>query len=171
MRSSLGVRWMTYTGSEILASPVVAWNATLQKTLVIVGNDAGYLTAYDQATGVPVWSVNLGGSVRSTSLVDGPYLWTAPTTGGRAYKLNAATGATVCSAPIENADGRDGRRLAGHGNAARGQPTVYFAENDIGEQQRPGHRRRRGQLFGRLLRRPPNPSPGSGEYGTSSATA
>ena len=135
--SSLGVRWMTYTGSEILSSPVVAWNATLQKTLVVVGNDAGYLTAYDQATGLPVWSVNLGGSVRSTSLVSGPYLWTAPTTGGRAYKLNAATGATVCSAPIQNATGETVDASPVMATPPGGQPTVYFAENDTGDNNGP----------------------------------
>ena len=128
---------MTYTGSEILSSPVVAWNAAVQKTLVFVGNDAGYLTAYDQTTGIPVWSVNLGGSVRSTSLVSGPYLWTAPTTGGRAYKLNAATGATVCSAPIQNATGETVDASPVMATPPGGQPTVYFAENDTGDSNGP----------------------------------
>ena len=135
--STLGVRWMTYTGSEILSSPVVAWNAAVQKTLVFVGNDAGYLTAYDQTTGIPVWSVNLGGSVRSTSLVSGPYLWTAPTAGGRAYKLNAATGATVCSAPIQNTTGETVDASPVMATPPGGQPTVYFAENDTGDSNGP----------------------------------
>ncbi len=135
--SSLGVRWMTYTGSEILSSPVVAWNAALRESLVFVGNDAGYMTAYDQATGVPVWSDNLGGPVRSTSLVDGAYLWTAPTTGGRAYKLNAATGATVCSAPIQNATGETVDASPVMATPPGGQATVYFGENDTGNYNGP----------------------------------
>lgn len=128
--SSLGVRWMSYTGSEVLSSPVVAWNAALQETLVFVGNDAGYLTAYDQATGVPVWSVNLGSPIRSTPLVDGPDLWTAPTTGGRAYQLNAATGGVVCSASIQNATGETIDASPVIATPPGGQPTVYVAEND-----------------------------------------
>ncbi|MGH9920784.1 MAG: hypothetical protein ACRD6W_18185, partial [Nitrososphaerales archaeon] len=36
---SMGISWMTYTGGEMLASPVVAWNAQLRETLVYVGND------------------------------------------------------------------------------------------------------------------------------------
>ena len=39
--SELGVKWMTYTGNEILASPITAWNAALGETLVYVGNDWG----------------------------------------------------------------------------------------------------------------------------------
>ena len=135
--STLGVRWMTYTGSEILASPVVAWNATLSETLVYVGNDAGYMTAYNQATGIPVWSMNLGSSIRSTSLVSGPYLWVAPTTGGRAFKLNAATGATLCSAPIQNAVGETVDASPVMATPPGGSPTVYFAENDTGSYNGP----------------------------------
>src|SRR5947209_17857001 len=73
--STLGVRWMTYTGGEILGSPVVGWNKALAKTLVYVGNDAGYLMAFDQATGIPVWSLNLGSAVRNVPLIDGSSLW------------------------------------------------------------------------------------------------
>lgn len=128
---SLGVKWMVYTGGEVLASPVAAWNSALQKTLVYVGNVDGYFVAYDQATGTPVWSVDLGSSIRSTALVEGSNVWIAPGDGGRAYKLNAATGATECSANIENtAETADASPVLA--TAPGGVPTVYFAENDTG---------------------------------------
>ncbi|HEV2376807.1 MAG TPA: PQQ-binding-like beta-propeller repeat protein [Streptosporangiaceae bacterium] len=135
--ASFGVKWMTYTGKEILDSPVAAWNATLQKTLVYVGNEAGYFTAYDQATGAPVWSVDLGGEIRSTALVSGSDVWVAPSTGGRAYKLNAATGATECSANIANniAEGTNASPVIA--TPPGGKQTVYFGENDIGTDNGP----------------------------------
>ena len=127
----LGVAWMTYTGGEIVASPVAAWSGVLHKTLVYIGNVDGYFAAYDQATGRPVWSVNLGDEVRSTALVEGSYVWIAPDNAGRAFKLNAATGATVCSASVEKtAETLDASPVIA--TPPGGKKTVYFAENDIG---------------------------------------
>jgi outer membrane protein assembly factor BamB len=130
--ASFGVKWMTYTGAEILDSPVVAWNAKLQKTLVYIGNEDGYFTAYDQATGMPVWSVNLGSEFRSTPLVSGSNIWVAPNNAGRAYKLNAATGATECSVSITNNSGESTNASPVIATPPGGTQTVYFGVNDIG---------------------------------------
>lgn len=135
--ASFGVKWMTYTGAEILDSPVVAWNATLKKTLVYIGNEAGYFTAYDQATGLPVWSINLGSELRSTPLVSGSNIWVAPNNAGRAYKLNAATGATECSASITNASGESTNASPVIATPHGGTKTVYFGVNDIGNDNGP----------------------------------
>lgn len=134
--ATLGVKWMTYTGSEIVASPVVAWNAALRMTLVYIGNVDGYFTAYDQANGLPVWSVDLGGEIRSTALVENGSVWIAPDNAGQAYKLNAATGATLCSANVENtAETLDASPVIA--TPPGGVPTVYFAENDTGNYNGP----------------------------------
>jgi outer membrane protein assembly factor BamB len=89
---------MTNVGSEVLSSPIVAYNSALGETLVYVATTAGLITAYDQATGLPVWAKNMGGSITSTPLAEGDYLWVAPQGSGRLYKLDAATGAVQCSA-------------------------------------------------------------------------
>jgi eukaryotic-like serine/threonine-protein kinase len=135
--ASFGVKWMTYTGAEILDSPVVAWNATLKKTLVYIGNEAGYFTAYDQATGAPVWSINLGSELRSTPLVSGPNIWVAPNNAMRAYKLNAATGATECSASITKISGESTNASPVIATPPGGTQTVYFGVNDIGKDNGP----------------------------------
>jgi outer membrane protein assembly factor BamB len=103
--ADLGVSWMTNTGALSLGSPVVGWNAALGETLAYAVNDAGYLIAYNQATGLPVWSDQMGAPIRSTPLIDGAYVWLGVNAGTRLYKLDAATGATVCSAGVGNASG------------------------------------------------------------------
>ena len=121
---------MTNVGSEVLSSPIVAYNATLGKTLVYVATTAGLVTAYDQATGLPVWSVNMGGYITSTPLAEGNYLWVAPQNSGRLYKLNAATGSVQCSAssrlpsPLYSSP-----TLA---TPPGGKPTIYMGEMDTG---------------------------------------
>ena len=126
--ATLGVSWMTNVGSEVLSSPIVAYNATLGETLVYVATTAGLVTAYDQATGLPVWSVDMGGYITSTPLADGNFLWVAPQASGRLYKLNAATGAVQCSAssclpdPLYSSP-----TLA---TPPGGKPTVYMGEMD-----------------------------------------
>ena len=76
--------------------------------------------------------MSLGGAIRSTALAEGPYVWVAPTTGGQAYKLNAATGATVCSASISDGVGQTDDASPVIATPPGGQTTVYFAENDNG---------------------------------------
>ena len=118
---TLGVRWMSPVGATI-DSPTVAYNAASAKTLVYEGDKAGYFNAVDEATGQIVWSVNLGSSITSSPLVDGAYVWVAPVSGGKVYKLNGATGATVCT-------GLAGGSIQGTPVIATppgGSPTVYF---------------------------------------------
>jgi outer membrane protein assembly factor BamB len=97
---SLGVKWMSWMGAPSLSSPVVAWNAEDSETLVYQANEAGNVTAFDEGTGTPVWSLAFNSPIRSTPLVDGEYLWLAPANTNRLYKLDAGTGAVVCSAAL-----------------------------------------------------------------------
>jgi outer membrane protein assembly factor BamB len=123
---SLGVRWMKYLGGTPYSSPVVAWNP---ETLVYQATDNGYLSAYTASNGQPLWSDNVG-TVHSTPLAEGSYLWVAPQNGGRIYKLDAATGATVCSAP----DSALSRETVGASPVLAtppgGQPTIYIGSDD-----------------------------------------
>jgi outer membrane protein assembly factor BamB len=127
---SFGVHWMTNTGSEVLSSPVVAYNTTLSETLVYVTTIAGLVTAYNQATGLPVWSVNMGGSIVSSPLAEGAYLWVAMQHGGRIYKLDSANGSVACSAssPIASSINSSPTLATPPG----GKPTVYIGINDVG---------------------------------------
>jgi outer membrane protein assembly factor BamB len=125
--SKLGVRWMAPLGAS-LGSPMVAWNATLQETLAYVGTSAGYFNAVNAATGQIVWSDYLGSSVISSPLVEGNYVWIAPTGGGRVYKLDSATGATSCT-------GTAGGSILSTPVIATppgGQTTLYFASQGSG---------------------------------------
>jgi len=128
---TLGVRWMTNTGSQALGSPVVGWDPIRSRTLVIVPNDAGYLVAYNQANGLPVWSDQMGSMIVSTPLIEGSNVWIAPSDGGRLYKLNVSTGATECSAPVTvGSESIDSEPMLA--TPPGGQPTVYIGANDIG---------------------------------------
>ena len=123
----LGVHWMANLGASTLSSPMVAYNAALGKTLVFVGNEAGYFTAYDQATGLPVWSVQTGAPVRSSPLAEGGSVWVAPNRAFRLYKLNAATGAVECSAPTPMGLIVDATPTIA--TPPGGEPTVYIGVN------------------------------------------
>ena len=49
--AQLGVKWMAPNGSAMLSSPVVAYNAVLNKSVVYQGTETGSLNAFDAATG------------------------------------------------------------------------------------------------------------------------
>jgi outer membrane protein assembly factor BamB len=120
--AQLGVRWMSPIGGS-LASPMVAYNAALGETLAYIGTSAGYFDAINVANGQIVWSEPLGTSATSSPLVDGPNVWIAPTGNGRAYKIDAATGAIECSASVSHAILSTPVIATPPG----GTPTVYFA--------------------------------------------
>jgi outer membrane protein assembly factor BamB len=124
--STLGVSWMTGTGAAVLDSPVVGWNAVLGETVVYTANEAGHLIAYNTANGVPVWSDAFGQPMRSSPLIDGAYLWIAPTYSDRLYKLDAATGAVECSTPTPFTVDSSPTLATPPG----GSPTVYIGVND-----------------------------------------
>jgi outer membrane protein assembly factor BamB len=124
---------MANTGASALASPVVAWNAEDQATLIYASNEAGYLIAFDAATHEPVWSINFGAGMRSTPLVESNYLWVAPTSAHRIYKLDAGTGAVQCSAPLPfNTDASPAI-----GTPPGGTTTIYEGVNDRGPSNGP----------------------------------
>jgi outer membrane protein assembly factor BamB len=98
--ASLGVRWSTDLYGSIWDSPVVAYNATLGKTLVYIGTNNGIFYALDQATGSIVWSVKLNGPITASPLVSSGSVWVGTQFSPLLYKLNATTGALQCQAAL-----------------------------------------------------------------------
>ncbi len=129
----LGVRWMANTTASSLSSPVAAWSSQLKKTVVYTGNEAGYLSAFDQVNGSTIWSDNLGSAVRSTPVIDGKWIWAAPTYAPKLYKINAATGAVSCSVPLATT----ANASPVIGTPPGGVKTVYMGMNDLGTQSGP----------------------------------
>jgi outer membrane protein assembly factor BamB len=123
----LGVKWMSPIGGS-LASPMVAYNAALGETLAYLGTTAGYFDAVNAANGQIVWSEPLGTSATSSPLIEGGNVWIAPTGNGRAYKLNAATGAVECSANVSQTILATPVIATPPG----GSPSVYFASLGAG---------------------------------------
>ncbi len=77
-----------------------------------------------------MWSVNIGGSIVSSPLAEGGYLWVAMQHGGRIYKLDSANGSVVCSAssPIASSINSSPTLATPPG----GKPTIYIGINDMG---------------------------------------
>ena len=126
--SGLGVRWMASTGATVASSPVVAWNTQLGETLVYLANNAGYLTAFDQATGATVWSDQLGSQILSTPLVEGNYVWVSRDYSPTMFKIDAATGAIQCSTPmVSNSEGSPTI-----GTPTGGSTSIYISVDDLG---------------------------------------
>ena len=99
-----GVAWMANLFSADLGSPVVAYNATLGKNVVYVGNERGDVFALDAATGQVIWSTNIGvnDKLRATPAVapDGS-VWVGTTYNPKLIKLDGATGAIDCSSKAQ----------------------------------------------------------------------
>jgi outer membrane protein assembly factor BamB len=125
---SFGVKWMQPTGADNYSSPVTTYNSTLNESLVIQGNEGGYLTAFDAATGKVVWSTLVGSAIRDTPVVDGNDVWVADTYSPAMDKVNATTGAVECSVPMISV--QNGSPVIGAGPG--GKPTVYIAVLDLG---------------------------------------
>jgi outer membrane protein assembly factor BamB len=99
--STLKLHWSLNTGGISYSSPAVVYNATLNESLVYVGNQAGQLNAYNAAGGALIWSYqvpktpNLSKEIETSPAVfnnvvyfgDGDY---------HLYALNATNGALIC---------------------------------------------------------------------------
>lgn len=122
----LGVHSMVDLTTQALTSPVVGYNQALGKTLVYAGSEGGWFSAFTASTGATVWSVNLGSAIRSTPVIDGPYIWVADTYSPNLLKLDASTGAELCQTPIFSVAEASPIVVTPPG----GTPTVYMGSND-----------------------------------------
>lgn len=126
--SQLGVRWMVPDQTQSESSPVVQYDQQLGETVVYQGNEEGSFTAFDAATGAILWSKNLGSAITSTPLVADGDVWVARSFSPVLFKLNAATGATLCqSAPLQSID----YATPTIGTPPGGQETVFIGDNGI----------------------------------------
>jgi len=128
--AQLGVRWMANMGAQSLSSPVVAYNQALGKTLVYAGSEGGWFTAFDEATGQTIWSVEIGSAIRSTPVVDGSSVWVVATYSPHLLKLDAATGAQLCSTAPLYALGEASPVVA---TPPGGQPSIYMGSVDASQ--------------------------------------
>lgn len=124
----LGVRWMANTTSPIYDSPVVAYNAETGRTLAYVGDQAGYMTAFDVASGAVVWSRFLGSAIQGSALVENGSVWISDVYNPHLFKLDGGTGTTECSAQLVSVV--DSSPTIG--TPPGGSPTVYIGANDYG---------------------------------------
>jgi outer membrane protein assembly factor BamB len=136
--SQFGVKWMANLFSASLTSPVVAYNTTLGKEVVYVGDERGDIYALDANTGQVLWSTNLtyGGLIRSTPAVapDGT-VWAATSYDPTLYKLNGATGQVLCSVKSGDNKAIDGSiEIA---TPPGGSTTVYWNAVDNGSLTNP----------------------------------
>jgi outer membrane protein assembly factor BamB len=129
---SLKVHWKVALGGKSFSSPAVVFNAALGKSVVYVGNQTGMLSAWDAATGAPVWTFqvpktpNLSKAIQTSPAVYNGTLYFGASD-HNLYALNATTGALVCkyltpgiissSPEVVNPDGTG--------------PVVYFGDNGL----------------------------------------
>lgn len=119
--------------SPDLGSPVVAYNATLNKELVYVGDERADVFAVNAGTGQVVWSTNVGyhDAIRATPAIapDGS-VWVGTNFNATLYKLNGATGQVECSVKSPDAQAIMGSPMivAPPG----GSMTVYWDSIDNG---------------------------------------
>ncbi|MCI4373329.1 MAG: PQQ-binding-like beta-propeller repeat protein [Thermoplasmata archaeon] len=120
--SSLGVAWSTNLYSAALDSPAVAYNAILGETLVYVGTDSGDFLALNLANGNIIWGVWLGSPIRASPLVVNGSVFVVPFSNSKVVRLNATSGATMCSTPIPGTS----EATPTYGSPAGGVPTIYL---------------------------------------------
>ena len=143
---SLSVQWSHPVGGgstdPVYASPAVASNTTLAKTLVYDVSLSGMVRAYD-TTGAEIWTSpqNVGGGAVGSPAVDGNTLYVG-SDNGVLTALDATTGALQCSytLPIyapETAPGRiEDAPVVGHDITG---PIVYFGDTGQSESVNHGH--------------------------------
>lgn len=134
--STFGVHWMANLYNSDLGSPVVAFNSTLNKTVVYVGNQRADLYAIDASSGQIIWSANLGvnDKMEDTPMVapDGS-VWVGTEFNPKLYKVNGATGAVECS--IASPTPIDASPM--YATPPGGTGTVYWSAIDTNTNQGP----------------------------------
>ena len=122
--------WSANTGGKSYSSPAIAFNSTLNESLVYVGNMLGEFNAYNAATGALVWhyqtpkTAGLSKEIEASPAVynntvyfgDGDY---------HEYALNATTGALICTSPSMGGISASSPVVA---NPSGTGPVIYFGD-------------------------------------------
>ena len=122
----LTIGWMANTYAPILSSPIAQRDPVSGRMLAYVGNLSGDEFAFDTSNGQQVWSRGFAAPTLATPLVDAGALWVPA--GSTIFKLDASTGATLCSLDL-------GGFISASPVIATplgGSPTVYVGENSNG---------------------------------------
>jgi outer membrane protein assembly factor BamB len=126
-------------------SPAVAFNATLNKTLVYEVTHGGVVTAFNASTGAQVWRRTVGPNVNSTPAVYRNTVYFGNNQ-GTLEALNAATGAVQCTftLPVSPPVTKPGRIIGSPvvGIVDGTGPTVFFGDagdDSPGETLNGGH--------------------------------
>jgi outer membrane protein assembly factor BamB len=127
------------------ASPIVAYNATLAKTVVYEAHAGGLVIAYDVATGKVVWQLKTAQATNSTPAYYGNTLYFG-NHAGQLYEVNATTGAVDCiyQLPVFAPLPVPGRIQSSPvvGTFSPTGPIVYFEDSGYGtpsESENAGH--------------------------------
>ncbi|MDP9024887.1 MAG: PQQ-binding-like beta-propeller repeat protein [Candidatus Eremiobacteraeota bacterium] len=133
--SGMGVKWMANLFNTDLGSPVVGFNSTLQKEVVYVGDERADMYAIDAETGQVIWSTNLGfaDAIRTTPAIapDGS-VWVGTVYNPTMYRLDGATGQTLCSIKSPDAKPLEGSPMIA--SPPGGKMSVYWDALDSGGQ-------------------------------------
>jgi outer membrane protein assembly factor BamB len=132
--ASLGIKWQVNTGEAVSASPVVAFNAVLNKRVVYVGNNAGVLSAYDAVTGKRLWFRQAGPRIVSTASVVNGTVYVG-SSAKKLYALNGATGAVQCTFDAPGVIASSPVAVDPDGTGV----VVYFGDNGLGGTDDGGH--------------------------------
>ena len=113
------------------ASPAVAFNATLKKTLVYEVTHGGVVSAFNASTGAQVWRRTVGPNVNSSPAVYRNTVYFGDNE-GTLEALNAATGAVQCTftLPVSPPATKPGRIIGSPvvGIVDGTGPTVFFGD-------------------------------------------
>jgi outer membrane protein assembly factor BamB len=123
---NIGLDWAVNTGSASYTSPVVARSASLGKTLVYAANQMGSLSAYNAASGVRQWVLQLGASIQSSPAIANNVIYFGAND-HHLYAVDASTGTVLCSytTPGNISSSPTIANPDGHGLV------VYFGENGL----------------------------------------
>src|SRR5207248_1880418 len=94
--AGLTQRWSASLTDIAQSSPAVAYSAKLRKTVVYDVTTTGAVSAFNAATGAPVWQQPVGATVSSSPAVYKGTVYFG-TASGTMEALNAATGAVRCT--------------------------------------------------------------------------
>ncbi len=90
----LSIRWRVPIGGSSLTTPAVA--TVDEVPLVVVGDQRGFVTAFDANSGARVWSVDLGGNITSSPVIHDGVVY-AGSSRGQLHALDASTGSSLCA--------------------------------------------------------------------------
>jgi outer membrane protein assembly factor BamB len=132
--SGLTKGWSAALGANAQSSPAVAYSANLSKTLVYDVSNTGVVSAFNAATGEPVWHQSVGAVYGSSPSVYKGTVYLG-TMGGTLEALNADTGAFQCTftLPVIAPATAPGRLISSPvvGNVDGTGPTVFIGDAGI----------------------------------------